>query len=548
MSIFKKVTNKKGSASKSERVHRLVDYIASKAEFIEARGFLADDLDAQKAEMFALSLCAKRSPTTVHHYVWSLSSGETPTKDQINSAIDVLCKDFGVNPDAHQIIAALHQDTDNPHVHIAINRVSLEDGKAKRFGIRGFDKKACCRASDLVDQKQGWQPTKLARFLEKEKGLAVDVNPDLSPTQEARSIELRTGEKSAQRIGQEEVANVIRSCSSWSELHENLDAIGVRFAKKGSGSILFIGEIPIKSSQAGRDCSFSALEKKLGKFEERSLKNKTFDPTRSRRGPRDPQALANKQLGFQQFVRDRKVFSDSKRQQRLELKARQDLERKQMVESFRKERSEKLEGSWRGRGKERNHLRSFIASQHAVIKAELKERQKKEREELRERFKPFPDFATWQRGSSKNQNGIEGKYDIPKTREISEFTTTFAERGNVYYTSTISRERCFVDQGSRISIIKDKDISTLHAAMQLGAEKWGSITLTGSDEHKKRCLNIAIKNEIIIDNPELQEAAKAKREELLKDPEKKHQQELKKDVKRDEIIFTHKKRGPEISF
>ena len=40
----------------------------------------------------------------------------------------------------------------------------------------------------------------------------------------------------------------------------------MRFERKGSGAILWIGDEPVKASSAGRDCSMSALQKRLGEF------------------------------------------------------------------------------------------------------------------------------------------------------------------------------------------------------------------------------------------------------------------------------------------
>jgi hypothetical protein len=37
--------------------------------------------------------------------------------------------------------------------------------------------------------------------------------------------------------------------------------------RKGSGAILWVGDQPVKASGAGRDCSMSALQKRLGDFE-----------------------------------------------------------------------------------------------------------------------------------------------------------------------------------------------------------------------------------------------------------------------------------------
>ena len=46
---------------------------------------------------------------------------------------------------------------------------------------------------------------------------------------------------------------------SWRELHSGLAVEGMRYEKKGSGALIWIGEQPVKASTAGRDCSMAAL-------------------------------------------------------------------------------------------------------------------------------------------------------------------------------------------------------------------------------------------------------------------------------------------------
>jgi hypothetical protein len=40
--------------------------------------------------------------------------------------------------------------------------------------------------------------------------------------------------------------------------------------------------------------------------------------------------------------------------------------------------------------------------------------------------------------------------------------------------------------------------------LQLAQQKWGGVQVTGADEYKRRCAELAVKNEIRIVNPELQ--------------------------------------------
>ena len=49
-------------------------------------------------------------------------------------------------------------------------------------------------------------------------------------------------------------------------LHEGLKKVGLRFEKKGSGAIIWVGETAIKSSSVDRSFSMGKLVKRLGEF------------------------------------------------------------------------------------------------------------------------------------------------------------------------------------------------------------------------------------------------------------------------------------------
>ena len=58
----------------------------------------------------------------------------------------------------------------------------------------------------------------------------------------------------------------MRRAQDWRELHTSLAEHGMRFEKKGSGAVLWVGEVAVKASVAGRDCGLPALQKRLGAF------------------------------------------------------------------------------------------------------------------------------------------------------------------------------------------------------------------------------------------------------------------------------------------
>lgn len=175
--IVKKVKNPRKSASKAMRVSRLVDYITDpehensneKCLYAGARGFISDDYEAQKAEMLALSQEAVRSRDTINHYVLSWHEGEQPTPEQVEAAVTIFLDELGLT--GHQAMYGLHADTDNIHLHIAVNRVHPDTLKVIKPN-RGFDIEAAHRAIARIEEVQGWQRERNGRYQVLEIGRA----------------------------------------------------------------------------------------------------------------------------------------------------------------------------------------------------------------------------------------------------------------------------------------------------------------------------------------------------------------------------------------
>ena len=91
---------------------------------------------------------------------------------------------------------------------------------------------------------------------------------EVKPKQAALDFENATGEKSAQRIAQERGHSIMKEAETWRELHEKLAAVGLRFVKKGSGAIVFVGDVAVKASSVDRAFSMKKLCARLGDFEE----------------------------------------------------------------------------------------------------------------------------------------------------------------------------------------------------------------------------------------------------------------------------------------
>ncbi|WP_165067950.1 TraI/MobA(P) family conjugative relaxase [Desulfovibrio sp. ZJ200] len=274
--IVKKIKNRKSEKSKSWQIGDLVDYIRfphnknpqEKIEYAGGRNFCSTTHAGQKIEMIALARESVHSAMPVQHWIFSWREGEQPTREQVEEVVDMFLEKMELAE--HQIIYGLHHDTDNYHLHIAVNRMNPETGKVVQ-PHRGFDIREAHKLLAFIEHKQGWASEEKALYAVLENGELVRRRirgGERKPKQPALDFEHATGEKSAQRIAQERGYDLIKNAGSWAELHEKLAGVGLRFKKKGSGAIIFVGDIAVKASSVDRAFSMGKLCKRLGDFEE----------------------------------------------------------------------------------------------------------------------------------------------------------------------------------------------------------------------------------------------------------------------------------------
>ena len=307
----------------------------NKGEKIEHAGglnFITRTHVAQKLEMICLARETVHSKMPVNHWVFSWPEGEQPTPKQVDELVKFFLEQMGLGE--HQAIYALHNDTKNYHVHIAVNRVHPETCKVARVN-NGFDIKQAQKARALIEKMQGWSPLENAPYVVTEEGeVAKRITPhEPKPTEKAIQFELATGEKSAQRIAQEKAHTIIKNAKSWEELHEGLKNCGLRFEKKGSGAIIWVGDTAVKASSVDRSFSMGKLVKKLGEFvagnyeEELKIEPEPLDKTTVK-------DLQIYQATTEELDRQRRKIEERNNREKAELVARQKTERKEKLQNL----------------------------------------------------------------------------------------------------------------------------------------------------------------------------------------------------------------------
>jgi hypothetical protein len=523
--IVKYIANPKAQSSKASRIGSLLDYIvadgradAQKAEYIGANGnFYSDSQQGQRAEMVALAIEATRSKDPVDHWLLSWKEGEQPTQAQCKEAVEILKRHLGMSSD-HLAVFALHRNTENYHLHVVLYRVHPD---TLRVEDKGWCIDKAHKAIAEIIRAQGWEAERNARYVADRSGQVTRASSvrEPQPRSKARDHENATGEKSCERIAQEKAAPILLNAKSWAQVHEGLAQVDMRYERKGSGAMLWVGDQPLKASCIGREFSRIRMEERLGEFQPDS-RNNTMPLQLRTAEPLRPDMPAN-------WAEYRKTLGDSRKQkdaaqvqQRMDHRAAREFQSAE----FRKERSALYQGcNWSGNAL--NVARSRLAADHAKRRAEMMEQQKRERDSLRMRFgrrMTFEQFLVEQgeahlaeqwryRDSETPGTAILGDGDeIPRRRDIRDFTAQVRQSAHtrlaeIHYSSCSDPSRVsFTDRGKRIDVWQAQDEAAVLAALQLGAQKWGTLTITGPDEFKQLCAQLAEEHGFKICNPELQ--------------------------------------------
>ena len=283
--IVKKMKRTNFSKSKAVMISELVDYIFAaqddqgkeKLAHFGALNFLTTTRAAQKNEMIALAEESIQSKMPVTHWILSWKDEEQPTPEKVDFAVRYFLglMEWG----EHQAFYTVHKNTANLHVHILVNRVHPDTLKVHRPN-RGFDIERAHLAIAKLERIQGWASEENSVYKDSWTGRYFAMTKRDSPKlcSGAGSLENATGEKSAQRIARERGQNIIKEAASWQELHEGLVSVGLRFEKKGSGALVWVGDVAVKVSSVDRAFSLPKLVKKLGEYEEGNYPTATFKP------------------------------------------------------------------------------------------------------------------------------------------------------------------------------------------------------------------------------------------------------------------------------
>jgi len=256
--------------------------VTAKAIAIETQGVAS--LRAAAVEMEAVAAqCRRRRAPADYHLVVSWPEYEHPTPEQAFAAGRHALAALGM--ESHQYVLAVHGDTANVHLHVAVNRVDPETYRA----VSPFrDYIALDRAMREMELAQGWShdrgPTQVREidgreavvlaFKEQTHGRGLD---EPAPThQKARDLASWSGDRPFTEWVREAAPalkeTLGREGARLEDVQRTLGDFGLELQRKGSGLVVVHHDDPqlvAKASQVARFLSREQLEQRVGPLDER---------------------------------------------------------------------------------------------------------------------------------------------------------------------------------------------------------------------------------------------------------------------------------------
>lgn len=199
-----------------------------------------------------------------YHLIVSFRAGEMPDDVTLGAIEERLCAGLGF--DGHQRISVVHHDTDNLHMHIAVNKIH----PARYTMHEPFN--AYHTLGKLCDQ------------LESDYGLEKDNHIASKVGSENRASDMERHAAVESLLGwiKRECKDKIQSASSWEALHRVMQEHGLRIHAHGNGlAITSENGVSVKASSVSREFSKSRLEARLGVFAVPSTQTDDIKPRKT---------------------------------------------------------------------------------------------------------------------------------------------------------------------------------------------------------------------------------------------------------------------------
>ncbi len=231
-------------------------------------------LETAAAEMNMVAAQNTHCVDPVYHFILSWRENELPTDAQIFESAAHCIRQIGM--EGHQYVTAIHQDTDNTHCHVAVNRINPVTYKAANLWNDADTLQKSCR---VLERKYG--------FIQDNGSWEWGANDQLvrAPFRFGRApqgtvpLQVYSNTESLYHYAVKEVRDDISKLLetnelTWNKAHHILHDSGLGLREQGDGLVIYDylrpDESPVvKASSVHPTFTKARLEPYLGKYESR---------------------------------------------------------------------------------------------------------------------------------------------------------------------------------------------------------------------------------------------------------------------------------------
>lgn len=253
----------------------------TRAVWIVGRNLPVDDALLAAKVMQATAAANARVREPVYHVALAFDPGDPVTRDGMERVADRVLRDVGLV--GHQVLLVAHADRAHPHVHLMVNRVHPETGRAwdrahdyRRLeaSLRSVERELGLRlvpgrhapVPDVAAEQPARDDGRLHRLADRALALAspavCDDPPDVR-TRGERRREMRTDEVPLVARATA-LRHVFVTSTGWDDLAHTLATAGVRLERRGQGLVVTDGRTAVKASRVARACAMARLDARFG--------------------------------------------------------------------------------------------------------------------------------------------------------------------------------------------------------------------------------------------------------------------------------------------
>lgn len=464
-----------------------------------------------------------------YHLIVSFQNGEKPSDAVLDDIEQHMAARMGLSE--HQRISALHTDTDNWHLHVAINLIHPDTHNIASirhdYAIRDI---ACAE----LEERHGLKVDQHRYYLD-EAG-RIRKNRDALPGrkgQRAGQIENNRGVESFESwlkrtlvVPMKAAQN--RAGAGWQTLHAALAEMNLEIVPQGNGLAVRDRDThkhAAKASALGRGFSKPALEKRFGPYEPpaeaakniKARETYTEQPIRAvNHERREKQVVLYNAWRAERGQRDQAKVEAWKAQRASEKK------RRQAISDHAKKRRERVKAGT-GTAAEKRAAYKTITMDRLLDQENLSEAFKHERAALRDEYGKAETYRDYlQREAQQgNETALAGLRDVSKAQERPEQAKADAFRPGQGYANEaqpakLAREfkgqavayqvhkngdvsyrlagrDALRDTGRRIEVHQGTDRATVELGLRLARARFGqTVNASGSEVFKRMAVEIAV--------------------------------------------------------